>query len=96
MNPPAEPVHHRSQMHKTTRQRDVGNVHGSHLVRPADQHAVQKIWVNAAVGLQRSPKVTPQLCEGRRWQMKRLTTACVVPRMFPDASLAVVDRGARG
>ncbi len=45
-HPPAESVHHRRQIHKAARHRDVGDVHRPHLVRPVDHLAAQQVWAN--------------------------------------------------
>ena len=45
-NTSAEPVHHRNQIHKAFRQRDVCDVRAPHLVRPVDDEISQKIRVH--------------------------------------------------
>ena len=45
-NPPAEPVHHRNQIHKPLRHRDVRDVRAPHLVRPVDDQTPQQIRVH--------------------------------------------------
>src|SRR3984957_2267863 len=48
-NPPAEPVHHRDQIHEALGHRDVSYIGAPHLVRPLNTQAAQQIRINLVI-----------------------------------------------